>query len=193
MIAMQYSFTLPADYDMAIIDRRIRDKGPMLDDFPDLKFKAYLSARRGRDGSRENLYAPFYVWENGTGLSNFLCGDAFQALSQSFGWPRVNTWIVWNISISGDVAQARYASRELLTTAPYSPLAGIRQRESDDAMDDVARGGALASVSAFEPTSWTRVRFRLRKDLPRMSPGNNTMQAYDVGHLSLPKRHSGIT
>jgi hypothetical protein len=34
MIAMQYSFVLLADYDMAIIDRRIRDKGPLLDGFP---------------------------------------------------------------------------------------------------------------------------------------------------------------
>ena len=33
MIAMQYSFVLPADYDMAIIDRRIREKGPLLDGF----------------------------------------------------------------------------------------------------------------------------------------------------------------
>lgn len=28
MIAMQYNFPLPADYDMAIIDRRIRKKVP---------------------------------------------------------------------------------------------------------------------------------------------------------------------
>ena len=46
MIAMQYSLTLPADYDMAIIDRRIRDKGALLDGFPRLRFKAYLSARK---------------------------------------------------------------------------------------------------------------------------------------------------
>ena len=46
MIAMQYGFTLPADYDMTIIDRRMRDKGPLLDGFPDLRFKAYLAARR---------------------------------------------------------------------------------------------------------------------------------------------------
>ncbi|WP_454851588.1 DUF4865 family protein [Rhizobium binxianense] len=192
MIAMQYSFTLPADYDMAIIDRRIRDKGPMLDDFPDLKFKAYLSARRGKDGSRENLYAPFYVWENGIGLSNCLCGDGFQALTQSFGWPQVATWIVWNTRISGDVLQARYASRELLAAAPYSPLAELRQRESDEVMDDIASGGALASVSAFEPTNWTRVRFRLWRDLPRTSAGG-TPRIYDVGHISLPKRQSEIT
>ena len=98
----------------------------------------------------------------------------------------------WNTRISGDVLQARYASRELLATAPYSPLAEFRQRESDEVMDDVARGGALASVSAFEPTSWTRVRFRLWRDLPRTSAGGAT-QIYDVGHISLPKRQSEIT
>lgn len=39
MIAMQYSFSLPADYDMSIIDRRIAEKGHLLDNFPNLKFK----------------------------------------------------------------------------------------------------------------------------------------------------------
>ena len=61
MIAMQYSFTLPADYDMAIVHRRIAEKGHLLDDFPQLHFKAYLSAQRDDESlaSRENLYAPF--------------------------------------------------------------------------------------------------------------------------------------
>ena len=63
MIAMQYSFTLPADYDMGIIDRRIRDRGPGTDGLPHLGFKAYLSARKGEFGSAENLYAPFYLWQ----------------------------------------------------------------------------------------------------------------------------------
>jgi Domain of unknown function (DUF4865) len=40
MIAMQYNFTLPADYDMSVIDRRIADKGPLLDGFPGFKFKS---------------------------------------------------------------------------------------------------------------------------------------------------------
>src|SRR5271165_2720611 len=59
MIAMQYSFTLPADYDMSVIDRRIADKGPLLDGFPGLQFKAYLVARRGEHGpeAREPLCA----------------------------------------------------------------------------------------------------------------------------------------
>ena len=74
MIAMQYSFVLPADYDMGIVDRRIAEKGPSLDNFPNLKFKAYLTARRADAGrSRENLYAPFYVWDHADGLNDFVC------------------------------------------------------------------------------------------------------------------------
>jgi hypothetical protein len=46
MLAMQYSFTFPADYDMAIIERRIAENGHRLDGFPGLLFKAYLYARR---------------------------------------------------------------------------------------------------------------------------------------------------
>ena len=49
MIAMQYRFALPTDYDMGIVRRRIVEKGPLLDDFPNLKFKAYLWAERGAD------------------------------------------------------------------------------------------------------------------------------------------------
>ena len=36
MFAMQYSITLPADYDMAIIRHRVAAKGHLLDDFPSL-------------------------------------------------------------------------------------------------------------------------------------------------------------
>jgi len=34
MIAMQYSFVLPADYDMSIIERRVRERGHIFDDTP---------------------------------------------------------------------------------------------------------------------------------------------------------------
>ncbi len=82
MIAMQYSFTLPADYDMSVIDRRIADKGPLLDGFPGLKFKAYLVARRGEHGL-ENLYAPFYVWSEDEGLGNFFAAQASRGLRRA--------------------------------------------------------------------------------------------------------------
>ena len=58
MLAMQYTFTLPADYDMDIIRQRVTTKGPAVDGFPGLGFKAFLYTRRGDHGP-ENLYAPF--------------------------------------------------------------------------------------------------------------------------------------
>lgn len=187
MIAMQYSFTLPADYDMAIIDRRVREKGPLLDNLPGLKFKAYLSARKDdvQTGSPENLYAPFYVWNEEEGLSDFICGPAFAGLTTDFGWPRVNTWIVWHAGLSGDIRQARFAAREVMQLEPHAPLAELRQRESEEAAGEVARGDALASVTAFEPTTWTQVRFRLLAEPPRklLAP---SLQIYNVGHLSIP-------
>ena len=169
MIAMQYSFTLPADYDMAIIDRRIAERGGSTDNFPKLLFKSYLMARRGED-SAENLYAPFYVWREPDGLSNFLCGQGFEALTSSFGWPEVATWVVWRAATAPEIAAAQYATRELFATEPYAPLADLRRRESDDAAADVAKG-ALASVAAFEPTTWTRARFRLWREKPTAEGG----------------------
>src|SRR5260370_18414792 len=121
MIAMQYRFVLPADYDMDIIDRRITEKGPLLDHLPNLKLKAYLTAKR-ISGSLENLYAPFYVWNRDEGLSDFLCSDVFVGLTRSFGWPQVETWIVWQAQLSENVLQARFATSEIRTTAPHAAL-----------------------------------------------------------------------
>ncbi|PDT00812.1 DUF4865 domain-containing protein [Rhizobium chutanense] len=184
MIAMQYSFTLPADYDMSIIDRRIRDKGPLLDGFPNLGFKAYLSARKGEFGSRDNLYAPFYLWRKPEGASDFLCGPGFETLASAFGWPQVRTWIVWQAEISGDIASARFATRDILQTEAYAPLADIRRAESAQTEAEIATGDALASVCGFEPTTWTRVRFRLWRELPEIDAET---QSYRVGHLSLAR------
>ncbi|TCU15738.1 DUF4865 family protein [Rhizobium sullae] len=182
MIAMQYSFTLPSDYDMAIIDRRIRDKGPMLDGFPNLGFKAYLSARKGEFGSRENLYAPFYLWQKPEGASDFLTGPGFEALTQSFGWPQVRHWIVWNAEVA-DLRAAKFASRDILPIPPYAPLAEIRREEVARSHAEAARGGVLALISAFEPSGWSLVRFTLYRDMPLISNGD---QIYRVGHVSLP-------
>jgi len=184
MIAMQYSFTLPADYDMGIVERRIVEKGPLLDDFPKLKFKAYLWAAR-RDGapvSRENLYAPFYVWDEPDGLSDFLCGPGFLAVTQAFGWPQVKTWVVWQAALSSGIAEAAFATREILTIDPHADLAGLRRDATAAAEADVANG-ALAAVAGFEPTTWTRVRFQLWREAPQAGEAG---QIYRVGHLSRP-------
>jgi hypothetical protein len=183
MIAMQYSFTLPGDYDMSIVDRRISEKGHLIDEFPHLKFKAYLSSRKsGATPASENLYAPFYVWDHNDGVNDFLCGLGFVGLTQSFGWPSVKVWSVWNCAISPEAKLAVFATRDVVATPPYADLAALRRDEVADAERDVVERGALASISAFEPTTWSRVRFRLWRE--RVAPPAGST-GYDVGYMSV--------
>ena len=179
-LAMQYSFTLPADYDMGNVERRIAEKGPALDGLPGLRAKAYLSARR--DGAqRENLYAPFYVWDDAAAMNGFLTGRGFAGVSDAFGWPQVRIWIVWRAWLARDVEQARFATSEMAPIAPFSPLDAVKAQENK-AADEAVERGALVAVAGFEPTNWTRVRFRLWREPPARRDGETR---YDVGHVSL--------
>ncbi|WJI15090.1 DUF4865 family protein [Pseudoxanthomonas winnipegensis] len=178
MIAMQYSIALPADYDMAIIRRRIADKGPLLDTLPGLLFKAYLVADR-RDPAlpaRQNLYAPFYLWRDAMAMHRFLDGPAFAALCESFGRPPVSCWMVEAASTPAVLRTARYATRQIQAAAFAS---------MDGAPDEVgeAHDRALATVLGYEPQGWTRLRFGLWRDLP---PAAHSVQSYVVHHLSAP-------
>ncbi|KAA0591935.1 hypothetical protein J2848_006443 [Azospirillum lipoferum] len=185
MIAMQYSFVLPADYDMTIIDRRVREKGPLLDGFPRLRFKAYLAARKQDAGfaSAENLYAPFYLWDEPEGIDAFLSSPGFAAVSRDFGWPSVQTWLVRHAELTADLKAATHAIRETAPIAPYSDLASQRDRAITAAKSAI-EAGALAAIAAFDPTKWMMAKFTLWPRLPPLLP--ETMQIYTVGHISLP-------
>ncbi|WP_346899349.1 DUF4865 family protein [uncultured Roseibium sp.] len=186
MMAMQYSFVLPADYDMEIITRRIRDKGHLLDGFPHLRFKAYLFADR-KDGDIEgtdNLYAPFYLWDAPQGADQFLTGPGFNAVSRDFGRPSVQTWIGWHAELGRDLSQARYASRDIRPIAPDSDLQALRSKSIVDARNALKHDDALASLTAFDPTGWNALRFCLWQSPPEHSCEDT--QLYRVGYVALP-------
>lgn len=186
MIGMQYNFTLPADYDMSIIERRIRDKGPMLDGFPGLIFKAYLSARRDDNAhpSTANLYAPFYLWENTEAMNSFLCGPGFAGVSNAFGWPQVNIWSVWSAQMQDNLANAKLASRTITPIAAYADLVSLRQNANAEAREHLDSKGAIASITAFDPNGWRYLRFQLWAAEPESE--HQAEQFYAVGHVSLP-------
>ena len=177
---MQYSFVLPADYDMAIVRERIAVKGKLLDNLPGLVFKAYLHAERG--AAMENAYAPFYLWRDEEAMHGFLNGPGFAGVAQAFGWPSVRTWTPWHASVGGEVRQARHATRSSEVIAPYSALEELREREQRYARQALERG-ALAVVIGFEPVNWTLVRLCLWRDMPQARPEE---QVFQVGHVSAP-------
>jgi heme-degrading monooxygenase HmoA len=174
MIAMQYRFVLPADYDMGIIRERIASRGPALDHLPGLLFKAYLHGT-----APENSYAPFYLWRDEQAMHDFLNGPAFAGVAKAFGWPSVRTWTPWHAAVGDDIRQARHATLSSEAIAPYSPLAELRAREEDWAR----RQGALAVVVGFEPVTWTITRLCLWRDPPAVAAHE---RHYLVGHVSAP-------
>lgn len=180
MIAMHYRFPLPADYDMAIVDRRIADKGHLTDGFPGLLFKAYLLARKTGPG-QDNAYAPFYVWNTVEGMHAFLNGPGFAGVSDAFGRPSVATWLVWTARLAPAAARARFATVERRPIAPGTDLAALRRHETNLAADAVDGGRTLAAVAGYEPGDWTLVRFRLWDSEP--APGDG-VRVYAVGHVS---------
>jgi len=182
MIAMQYSIVLPADYDMAVIRERIAAKGSLTDDFPGLLFKAFLHASRGLHGA-ENLYAPFYLWEDAVGMNRFLAGPGFAALTQSFGWPAVKTWSVLHGECASRLREARYATRSTAAIVPHTDLSALSHAETDRARATIGSDGALASVAGYEPDGWSLVRFQLWREQRPPAAG---VQDYEVGHVSAP-------
>lgn len=182
MLAMQYNFTLPADFDMEVIRQRVAAKGPLVEGFPGLGFKAFLYARRGEHGP-ENLYAPFYLWDDNEAMNRLLVGEVFSGVSTAFGWPSVKMWSVIKALKTPALREARYCSREILPIVPHTALDKLQKTETEIAQSAVARDGSLTALTAFEPTTWSLVRARFWRDRPA-EPAHPGTQIYVVGYLA---------
>lgn len=176
MIAMQYRFRLPASFDTGIIERRIRDNGHLLDNFPGLLLKAWCYTH-GNDlltGS-EPLYAPVYLWQDSPSMTKFLQSAGFQKLTADFGWPEIDYWPVLDYRPGCVLRQSAFARREIISIAPYSDLTRIT--------DGLAESADLTRIVAWDIRYWRRFCFELSArsfdDLP-------DSERYRVGHLSLP-------
>ncbi|MFE7590021.1 DUF4865 family protein [Kitasatospora sp. NPDC057512] len=187
MHAMQYEITLPADYDMGVIRKRVADKGHLLDAHPGLGLKAYLVRERGRQGSPVNQYAPFYLWRTAEGMNGFLWGPGFRGLSADFGRPAVRHWLGAGLAHGAPSAVGERA--EPPTTATR---ATVRLPEGADPAEAVER--ALADLPAHpdlhtaavavDPSRWELLSFALwHGPAPEDAPGVR----YQVLHLSRPE------
>ncbi|MER5349802.1 DUF4865 family protein [Kitasatospora sp. NPDC002551] len=191
MHAMQYEITLPADYDMGIIHRRVATRGHLLDDHPGLGLKAYLVRERGLDGSPVNQYAPFYLWRTAEGMNSFLWGPGFRGLGADFGRPAVRHWLGAGLrrgpAIDGPAVGAPGVGAPATATRQIDLLP-----EGADPAEAVEH--ALAALPdhpelhtaavAVDPARWELLSFALwRGAAPDAVPGTR----YRVHHLSSPE------
>ena len=178
MIAMQYEVTLPADYDMTIIDTRVRTRGPSLDALPGLGLKAYCIRRR-ETGSTVYQYAPFYLWQDECAMIQFLAGDGFRALCDSFGRPPVRHWVGIYYQRGPDYRATPTTATRKITDLEHDTDVNVALTAARSTSE---QRGLHSSALAIDPTSWQLVRFSLwQADAPA-----DTGVRYEIGHLSRP-------
>ena len=185
MHAMQYEITLPADYDMSVVRRRVARRGHALDAWAGLGLKAYLMRERGVHGSPVNQYAPFYLWNSVVGMNSFLWGGGFQGIVDDFGRPSARQWTGLSYEAGGDIgASARVAVRERRPVSGGVPLG----EAVEDAVRESGRlaslEGAVLAAAAVDTGRWEIVHFSLwEREAPK-----GEGEVFQVLHLSTPER-----
>lgn len=185
MHAMQYELTLPADYDMEIIRRRVADRGHLLDDWQGLGLKAYLVRERGVHGSPVNQYAPFYLWNTGAGMNAFLWGGPFQGIVDDFGRPSVRQWsgLAYEEGSAADSpAQVAVVRRQRVPDGVrLGEVMAVAARETERLAGE---GGALLSAAVVDTSRWELIHFSLWENDTPKADGD----MYAVLHMSAPGR-----
>ena len=185
MLAMQYRFVLPADYDMEIIRRRIHERGHLLDGFPCLEWKAYLwSEKDAQRPGAVNAYAPLYLWQDNAGLNEFLSGPGFLGLCADFGRPQVDIWSVWHCLDSQAVHAAAVCYQQTQAIAPGQSLGVLRQQEHELAAALVEQG-ALSVLSAYDPQHWRMLRVSLWSEAQDCMRADEHRDCYRVGYVAM--------
>jgi hypothetical protein len=191
MYASQYEITLPADYDMGIIRKRVADFGHMLDDRAGLGLKAYLIREAGLEGSPVNQYAPLYLWNDTGAMGSFLVGGGgFQGIIRDFGRPIVHHWVGLATVAGPARSVAPMAASRRLTALPADPdpagtgLAARIEHEIAELDTFAGRDGAHTAALAFDPRHWHLLRFVLWDQV--VPDDEDHTERYEVLHLSGP-------
>lgn len=184
MFAMQYSHRLPADYDTQVIRQRAARRGPLWEDTEGLAFKAFVSRERGRHGATGHVYASVYLWLDASAAVRFLMGERFQSVIDSFGRPRVETWLPLDARAgTGRAQRASWLLREEHALDAGADRAALHAAEVKASRQRAELPDTVAVWTALDLDAWRLVRFTLSAHAPEASDGGTV---YEVLHLAKP-------
>jgi len=184
MIAMQYTIRLANDFSVQQIRARVQRRYGLFDNLPGLAHKSYLFSREDR------LYAPFYIWRDHDAARDFLLGNIFQDVSDTFSRPRVRTWNVIAYDVFDTSLTPTFAIREADSIPAEEQLSALAEteRNAHQALRDCP--GLHSHAVALDADRWELVRYSLWRDeaAARDKPQADQVQTYEVLHLSTPER-----
>ncbi|ROM33648.1 DUF4865 domain-containing protein [Pseudomonas poae] len=180
MFAKQYSHRLPADYDMGVIHHRAAQLGPLWDHTEGLLFKAFIAQKRGQAAG--NVYASLYLWSDPLQAVDFLLGERFQKVLDSFGRPHIESWLPVDV-VRGHASGAVSLYREEWPLDPGVDRAQVVAEEKRRNEQLAERTETFAVFLALDVQAWRLVRFTLSASpLEAEHPGTG----YHVLYLAHP-------
>lgn len=176
MFAKQYSHRLPADYDMSVIRRRAAQLGPLWDHTEGLLFKAFIAQERGQ--ALGNVYASVYLWADPLQAADFLLGERFQKVLDSFGRPHIESWLPLDVQ-RGPAQGALSLYREAFALELGADRAAILAEEKLRNQQLADSRDTFAVFLALDVQAWCLVRVTLSaKALEAGHPGTGYQVLY---------------
>jgi hypothetical protein len=178
MIVSQYKIILPANYDMDIIRKRVKDNGHKTDGFYGLKFKLYLITEKGINNNLQNSYSPLYLWNDSEGLNKFLFEGFYDNIIQSFGWQNVNIGIPLIDTTTQRIKDSNYLFEIVRDIEPKESLSNLKNciNEAKPKIEDAEY------VVIYNPDKWKYHVFYFIDDLRKVKTEKGII--YNILHIS---------
>jgi hypothetical protein len=186
MLIAYYTHRLPADYDIGIIRRRVRERGPVWDHAPDLYFKAFLLRESGAHGAIAHSYSSLYLWRHDHAFQAFLMAGNYQIVTDSFGRAPLRMRLVLHAR-RGAALNARFAQVEESDIAPDTDLTRTLADEVARNHNAANRPGVVVSVVGVDTERWRIIRVVLSDKGPEDS---HSATVYQVLHLAPSLLHT---
>ncbi|AOJ41815.1 DUF4865 domain-containing protein [Burkholderia sp. AU33423] len=182
MLTAYYVHRLPADYDLDIIRNRVRERGRLWDDTPDLVFKGFLLREAGRYGATENGYASLYLWRNEQAFAGFVTDGRYRVVTDSFGRAPIDVQVALDAR-KGSASTGRFVRLEAIDIPADADLDATLAQEVERNRDVAARQGTVAAAVSLDPLRWRLTRVHVSEREP---DDRSAGTVYQILHLARP-------
>jgi len=182
MIIAHYAHRLPADYDVEIIRKRAKARGPLWDAVPELFFKGFLLRERGRFGAITSEYSSLYLWRKDEAFRDFLVSGRYKSVTDSFGRADIETRVALDAH-RGPGREARFAYKQQQDIPLDAELTSALADEIAKNRAAAEQAGTVAAAVGVDAQTWRITRILLSEQEPRGVAGE---EAYQILHLAKP-------
>ena len=182
MIIVHYAHRLPADYDLAVLRRWLKERGTAWDGVPELYFKAFLLREAGRFGAIANGFASLYLWQQDKPFRDWLVRGGYKIVTDVIGRAEVETFFALD-AFRGKGSEARFLYKDDISISLDDDLTAAFAKEIALARERSTQPDVISAVVGLDPRNWKFVRILLSEEEAR---GSERGVAYQIAHLSRP-------